>query len=137
MNVMLLSVSVWSGAEAATRDLMHWISALIALPAMAFSGMPFFLSALAALSARRLNMDVPISLAVCLAAGTSLYETAHGGEHAYFDAGITLIFFLLIGRYLDHRTRVLARSAAVEMTSLAARAATVIGDDGERWTVPI
>ncbi len=52
MNVMLLSVSVWAGAEAATRDLLHWISALIALPAIAFSGMPFFRSALTALAAR-------------------------------------------------------------------------------------
>jgi Cu2+-exporting ATPase len=137
MNVMLLSVSVWSGAEAATRDLLHWISALIALPAMAFSGVPFFRSAVAALSAGRLNMDVPISLAVCLAAGTSLYETAHGGQHAYFDAGISLIFFLLIGRYLDHRTRAVARSAAAELTTLAARAATVIGADGRRATVAI
>jgi Cu2+-exporting ATPase len=137
MNVMLLSVSVWSGAEAATRDLLHWISALIALPAIAFSGVPFFRSALEALSARRLNMDVPISLAVGLAAGTSLYETIHGGEHAYFDAGISLIFFLLIGRYLDHRTRAVARSAAAELTALSARAATVIGPDGARETVAI
>jgi Cu2+-exporting ATPase len=137
MNVMLLSVSVWSGAEAATRDLLHWISALIALPAIAFSGVPFFRSALEALSARRLNMDVPISLAVCLAAGTSLYETIHGGEHAYFDAGISLIFFLLIGRYMDHRTRAVARSAAAELTALSARAATVIGPDGARRTVAI
>jgi Cu2+-exporting ATPase len=137
MNVMLLSVSVWSGAEAATRDLLHWISALIALPAMAFSGVPFFRSALSALAARRLNMDVPISLAVCLAAATSLYETAHGGQHAYFDAGISLIFFLLVGRYLDHRTRAVARSAAAELTTLAARAATVLGADGRRLTVAI
>jgi len=136
MNVMLLSVSVWSGAEAATRDLLHWISALIALPAMAFAGMPFFRSAGAALAARRLNMDVPISLAVILAAGTSLYETALGGPHAYFDAGITLLFFLLVGRYLDHRTRAAARSAAAELTALSARAATVIGADGARRTVP-
>jgi Cu2+-exporting ATPase len=137
MNVMLLSVSVWSGAEAATRDLLHWISALIALPAIAFSGVPFFRSAFEALSARRLNMDVPISLAVVLAAGTSLYETIHGGEHAYFDAGISLIFFLLVGRYLDHRTRAVARSAAAELTAMSARAATVIGPDGARETVAV
>jgi Cu2+-exporting ATPase len=137
MNVMLLSVSVWSGAEAATRDLLHWISALIALPAIAFSGVPFFRSALTALVARRLNMDVPISLAACMAAGTSLYETIQGGEHAYFDAGISLIFFLLIGRYLDHRTRAVARSAAAELTAMSARAATVIGPDGARETVAI
>ena len=62
-NIMLLSVSVWSGASDATRDLFHWISALIALPAIAYAGRPFFRSAWRALSARSLNMDVPISLA--------------------------------------------------------------------------
>lgn len=136
MNVMLLSISVWSGAEAATRDLLHWISALIALPAIAYAGVPFFRSAAQALKARRLNMDVPISLAVCLAAGTSLYETSMSGQHAYFDAGISLLFFLLVGRYLDHRTRAKARSAAAELTALAALSANVIGEDGERYTVP-
>ena len=136
MNVMLLSVAVWSGAEAATRDLLHWVSAMIALPAVAFAGVPFFRSARRALAARRLNMDVPISLAICLAAGTSLYETAASGQHAYFDAAISLTFFLLIGRYLDHRTRAAARSAAAELSALQARSATVIEADGSRRTVP-
>lgn len=118
MNVMLLSVAVWSGAEGATRDLMHWISAAIAIPAVIFSGRPFYVSALGALRARRLNMDVPITLAIVLAVGTSLYETILSGEHAYFDAAIALCFFLLAGRYLDHRTRASARSAAQELAAL-------------------
>lgn len=118
MNIMLLSVAVWSGAEAATRDMFHWISAAIAIPAVAFSGQPFFSSAWSALRARRLNMDVPISLAILLAVGMSLYETAHSGEHAYFDAAVSLTFFLLAGRYLDFRTRASARSAAQELAAL-------------------
>ena len=118
MNVMLLSVSVWSGAEDATRDLFHWISAAIALPAIAFSGQPFFKNAWAALSVRRLNMDVPITLAILLAMATSLWETSLSGEYAYFDAALALTFFLLAGRYLDHRTRAIARSAAEELTAL-------------------
>jgi Cu2+-exporting ATPase len=52
MNVMLLSVAVWSGAEGVTRDMMHWISAAIALPAIVFSGRPFYVSAWAALKGR-------------------------------------------------------------------------------------
>ena len=118
MNVMLLSVSVWSGATDATRDMFHWISAAIALPAIAYAAQPFFRNAWSALSVRRLNMDVPIALAIVLALVTSLWETSLSGEHAYFDAALMLTFFLLAGRYLDHRTRAVARSAAEELTAL-------------------
>jgi len=131
MNVMLLSISVWSGAEAATRDLFHWISAAIALPAIAFSGVPFFRNAWAALRQGRLNMDVPITLAILLAVITSLWETTLSGEHAYFDAAIALTFFLLAGRYLDHRTRAIARSAAEELTALEVPRATRLRDGAE------
>jgi Cu2+-exporting ATPase len=136
-NVMLLSVSVWSGAEAATRDLFHWISALIALPAIAYAGRPFFRSAVKAVAAGGLNMDVPISIGVLLAAGMSLYETATGGPHAYFDAAISLLFFLLVGRALDHRMRDVARSAAARLLSLTARSAMRINPDGTVAHVPL
>lgn len=132
MNVMLLSVAVWSGAADATRDLFHWISAAIAIPAVAFSGRPFFVSAWGALRTGRLNMDVPITLAILLAIGTSLYETAHSGHHAYFDAAISLTFFLLGGRYLDHRTRAVARSAAEELAALEVPRALKLVDSGPR-----
>ncbi len=118
MNVMLLSVAVWSGAEGATRDLFHLISAMIAVPVTLIAGQPFFTSAWAALKGGRMNMDVPIALAILLTLLTSLYETIHSGAHAYFDAAISLTFFLLIGRYMDHRMRRAARSAAKELTAL-------------------
>ncbi|KGJ04964.1 Cu2+-exporting ATPase [Paracoccus halophilus] len=118
MNIMILSVAVWSGAQDATRDMFHWISAAIALPTVAFAGRPFFASAWRAISHGRLGMDVPISLALILASAISVYETIHSGAHAYFDAAVMLCFFLLVGRYLDYRTRAVARSAAEELTAL-------------------
>ena len=135
MNIMLLSVSVWSGAEAVTRDLFHWLSALIALPAVAYAGRPFFRGALAALTRGQLNMDVPISLAVILAALMSLYQTIEGGAEAYFDASVSLLFFLLAGRVLDQWMRARARSAVTQLISLASTGAVVISPSGERQYV--
>src|SRR6056297_2795967 len=127
VNLTLKRASI----DAAPRDLFHWISAAIALPAIAFSGVPFFRNAWAALRQGRLNMDVPITLAILLAVITSLWETALSGEHAYFDAAIALTFFLLAGRYLDHRTRAIARSAAEELTALEVPRATRLTGSAE------
>ncbi len=130
MNVMLFSVAIWSGAQDATRDLFHLISAMISLPAVLFCGQPFFRSAWRALRVRSLNMDVPISLAILLAAGMSFYEVLNGGAHAYFDAALSLTFFLLIGRYLDHRTRQSAHSAARDLAALEVQTAHRVDDRG-------
>ncbi len=137
-NVMLLSVAVWAGVEMmpATRDLLHWVSAIIALPAVVFSGRVFFVSAWKALRGGRLNMDVPISLAVILASLLSIFEVRAGGDHTYFDAAVMLLFFLLIGRYLDFQMRHRARSAANELLSLQRMAAQVIGLDGSISHIP-
>ncbi len=139
-NVMLLSVSVWAGhfqdMGPATRELLHWFSALIALPAIAYAGQPFFRSALTALTRGHTNMDVPISLAVLLAAGMSLHETLRGADHAYFDSAITLLFFLLIGRYLDRRARGRARSAAERLLALQSGAVTVLDAEGHPSSLP-
>ncbi len=136
MNIMILSIAVWSGAEGATRDMFHWISAAIALPTVAFAGQPFFASAWRSLRHGRLGMDVPISLALILASAISLYETIHSGRHAYFDAAVMLCFFLLVGRYLDYRTRAVARSAAEELTALEVPRAFRVTDAGDQ-AVPV
>ena len=140
-NVMLLSVSVWAGhsggMEHATRDMFHWISGLIAMPAIAYSGRPFFRSAVRALRSGAMNMDVPISLAVLLAAAMSLAETIAGAKHVYFDASIMLLFFLLIGRTLDMKMRGRAALAAQNLLALRADAATVIDADGVVRAMPV
>lgn len=139
-NVMLLSISVWAGLRGemgwATRDLMHWLSALIALPAIVYAGQPFFVSAGRALSHGRTNMDVPISIGVVLVSAISLYETFVGGAETYFESATMLLFFLLIGRYLDRRARGRARSAAEQLLLLAAQPASVIAADGSVQRMP-
>ncbi|MBL8630858.1 MAG: cadmium-translocating P-type ATPase [Rhodospirillaceae bacterium] len=139
-NIMLLSVSIWSGnvtdMGTATRDFFHWISALIALPAIAYAGQPFFMSAWEALRGGRVNMDVPISLGVLLATLASVMESIRSGTHAYFDAAVMLLFFLLIGRYLEQNMRGRTRSVAANLLALKAVAATVLEPTGERRSCP-
>lgn len=136
-NIMLLSMSVWSGADAASRDLFHWLSALVALPAIAYSGQVFFRSAWNALRHGQTNMDVPISIGVLLAFAMSLFDTFDHGPYAYFDAAISLLFFLLIGRTLDHMMRERARLAVKGLARLAARGAVVRHDDGAHEYLPV
>jgi Cu2+-exporting ATPase len=135
MNVMLVSVAVWTGNASgdmgpATRELMHWLAALIGLPAILWCGLPFYRSALAALRAGRTNMDVPISLGVLLTAAMSLSETIRGGPYTYFDSAVSLVFLLLIGRFLDRRMRARARRAATQLLALNRAPVSVIGEDG-------
>jgi Cu2+-exporting ATPase len=131
---MLISLGTWFGATQnmgpATRDLMHWVSALIAIPAIAYAGRPFFRSAFAALRHGRTNMDVPVSIGVILVTAMSLWQTVQGGPHIYFDSAVTLLFFLLIGRVLDHRARASARATAEQLLLLRAADVAVLAADG-------
>ncbi|MCO5065328.1 MAG: cadmium-translocating P-type ATPase [Rhizobiaceae bacterium] len=136
-NIMLLSVSVWSGAEGATRDLFHWVSAFIAIPALLIAGRIFYRSAWSALRHGRLNMDVPIAIGITMAYALSLYETLTHGHYAYFDASVTLLFFLLIGRTLDHVMRDRARSAVIGLARLQPQGAVVEECDGRREYRPV
>jgi Cu2+-exporting ATPase len=131
-NVMMLSVAVWVGIDMgpATKDLLHWVSALIGLPCIFYAGLPFYRSAWGALRAKRLNMDVPIAVGVTMTAAMSVSETLRGGPYAYFDAALTLLFFLLAGRYLDARARGKVRATATQLLALAVRPVTVVDASG-------
>lgn len=141
-NAMMFSVPIWAGLFGqelgpATRTLMQWMSAVIAAPCAIYAGMPFFTSAWRSLRKGRANMDVPISIGVILTLLISFVETILGGADTYFDAAISLLFLLLIGRWLDHRLRANARSAASDLLAMQAPAAVVVGEGGIEHRAPL
>lgn len=140
-NIMLLSVALWAATEktmgVATHDLMHALQALIAIPTTIYAGRPFFRSAWEALRHGRTNMDVPISVALLLTTGMSVFEWTHHGTYAYFDSVVMLLFLLLIGRWLDRRTRGRAKAAAESLLAMMAGNATIRTDAGQAQLVPI
>jgi len=141
MNVMLLSVSLWAGAEhdlnPSTADLFHWLSALVALPTAAYAGMPFFESAARSLRAGSVNMDFPISLGVILALGMSFLQTITHAHVAYYESALMLLMFLLAGRYLDQRMRRRTRDFAVNLSAIRADRAMKLMANGEARETPI
>ena len=141
-NAMMFTVPVWAGffgqeLDPSTRQLMYWFAAAVATPCALFAGMPFFRSAWASLRKGRANMDVPISIGVILTLIVSFSETLQNGPHAYFDAAVTLLFLLLIGRYLDHKLRARARGAARDLLALQAPVATRLSSDGTEQAIPV
>ncbi|MBX9460514.1 MAG: cadmium-translocating P-type ATPase [Brevundimonas sp.] len=142
MNAMMFSVPIWAGLfdqelGPATRTMMMWMSAAVGAPCAVFAGMPFFESAWRSLRAGRANMDVPISVGVILTLAISFSETILHGRDAYFDAAVSLLFLLLIGRWLDHTLRARARSAAGDLLALQAPAASVVDAQGRERSVPL
>jgi Cu2+-exporting ATPase len=137
MNIMSLSVSVWAGADGSTRNILHWICAGIALPALLYSGRVFYQSAWQALKHGQTNMDVPISIGIAAAFALSVYDTYHGYAHTYFDAATSLVFFLLIGRTLDYVMRERTRTAVKGLAHLSPRGAMTIKANGEYEYLPL
>ena len=141
-NVMMFSVPVWAGLfgqelDASTRSLMYWMSAIVATPCALYAGRIFFESAWRSLRRGKANMDVPISIGVILTLIVSFSETLQGGRHAYFDAAVSLLFLLLIGRWMDHQLRARAMSAARDLLALQAPVARRLDAAGLEHGVPI
>lgn len=131
ISIMMITFGIWVGnyngeIGVYLRTLLHWIVAIIAVPSVIFSAAPFFKSAYNALSAKRTNMDIPISIATITATLISVYETIIADQFTYFDAAVNLVFFLLIGRYLDLKIRNKARQYAQNLILTQAKSITLI-----------
>ena len=135
--VMGLTDAIWYGSDldSQMRSQFFWLAGVVTIPASLYAGQPFFRSAWKSLAARATNMDVPISLAVLLALGLSIYQTVHGERHTYFDAAVMLVFLLLIGRYLDYRLRDRARGAARHLLALQSVLVRRLSPSGEVRTI--
>lgn len=138
MNVMMFTVPIWAGADMGegTRTFLYWAAAIVATPCALYAGMPFFESAWRSLRRGQANMDVPITIGVLLTLAVSFSETILRGREAYFDAAVSLLFLLLVGRFLDHQLRARARSAARSLLALQAPLATLLDDACQPRRIP-
>ncbi len=109
MQAMMYAVALYAGAldgiDPVYRDFFRIAGLIISTPVVFFGGWPFLSSALRALRAGSISMDVPVSLALLMGWAGSLVTTVTGGEHVYFESVSMFVFFLLVSRWLEARQR--------------------------------
>jgi Cu2+-exporting ATPase len=139
-NVMMVAVALYAGwfgrIEAEYETYFRWVSLLLTAPAILGPGRVFFTSARAALVARRLHMDVPIALALAAGFLRGAINTVRGSGPIYFDGVATLVFLLLVGRFLQQRAQRAATDSTELLASLSPRTARLLEDDGAVREVP-
>lgn len=140
MQVMMIAVAMYVGAvsdmDTGMRNFLRWISLVMTTPVVFYSARVFFTSAWRDLRHGRFGMDVPVSLAIGIAFGASVWATLTGGGEVYFDSVSMFTFFLLSGRYLEMAARHKAGQVAEELVRLMPATATRLRD-GEQEVIPV
>lgn len=99
-NIMLLSVSLYSGADQSEfRSYFEWVSALLFLPVLFYSAIPFYRVAFSDIKKRQISIDLPIVIAIIGGAILSIYHLIATGGDIYFDSLAVLVFLLLSSRH--------------------------------------
>jgi Cu2+-exporting ATPase len=140
INVMLAALALYSGwlggMDAQFTAFFRWISFALVTPAMFWPGRVFFVGAWSALRARTLHMDVPIALGLAAGYVQGAHNTIRGDGPVYFDGLATLIFALLVGRYLQQRGQRSAADSAELVFSLTPTTAHVVESSGDARDIP-
>ncbi|MGJ8692361.1 MAG: heavy metal translocating P-type ATPase [Thalassotalea sp.] len=128
MQVMMIAVGLYygafSGMDAHNAIYLRWTSMLLSLPIILYGAYPFYQGALKALKAKRLSMDVPVSIAIILAFSASCWATIHQTGEVYFESVSMFTFLLLIGKFLEFRARSRAAQVSANLLKLMPMTAT-------------
>ncbi len=140
-NVMMMSLSLYAGwfsdMDADTTQLFRWVSMFVTLPSLLWSAQPFYQGAWSALKTRLLHMDLPVAIGLSAGYLGGAWNVLRGQGEIYFDSVASLIFLLLVGRWVQLRQRRQASDAAELLFSLAPSAVHLVDARGAVQDVAI
>lgn len=139
MNLLWVSIALYTGADKGEfREMFHWIGFALATPTLLYSGWPFLKGAWTGLKQLHLGMDLPIAIGATTTYSYSVYVMLSQSQlgEVYFDTVVNFIFVILVGRFLEAKSKRHAISATQRLLDLQPRVAHVIRD-GETRIVPI
>ncbi|MBN8596353.1 MAG: heavy metal translocating P-type ATPase [Planctomycetes bacterium] len=133
-NIMLLFFALYAGMfegiEREHEQLFRWTAMLLNTLCLAWPGLVFARSAIAALRARTINLDVPIAMGLYLGGAWGIWKTIAGSGDLYFDSISALVFFLLIGRMIQLRQQRYAADSLELLFNLRPATARRVHEDG-------
>jgi len=139
MNLLWVSIALYSGADKGEfKQLFHWVGFLLATPTLFYSGWPFLKGAWRSIKVSSLTMDVPIAIGASATYSYSVFITISQptiGE-VYYDTVVNFIFVILVGRFLEAKSKRHAVDATQRLMDLQPRVAHVVRDN-ETHIVPI
>ncbi|NVK56730.1 MAG: cadmium-translocating P-type ATPase [Alteromonadaceae bacterium] len=134
MQVMMLMTGLYfdlfGNIEQETRQYFYWVALVLTTPVVFYSGSTFYLGAIKAISARTVNMDVPVTIAVFGTYIAGLKATLLQSGDVYFESICMFIFLLLLSRYLEHRSRHRATQISANMMQYIPVTAQRLSADG-------
>ncbi|MFW2373675.1 MAG: heavy metal translocating P-type ATPase, partial [Gammaproteobacteria bacterium] len=139
MNLLWVSIALYTGADKGEfRSLFHWIGLVLATPTLLYSGWPFLKGAWTGLRQMHLTMDLPIAIGATTTYLYSVYVTLSQTQigEVYFDTVVNFIFVILVGRFLEAKSKRHAVAATQRLLDLQPRVAHVLRD-GETHVIPI
>lgn len=104
-NIMLFVIPIYAGLEGPWKTIFEWLSFLLFLPVVLYSGTSFYRGAWSALRLRTVNIDLPITLALWSGFVLSTLNLIRGNGFIYFDSTASFIFLILGSRYFLKRTQ--------------------------------
>jgi Cu+-exporting ATPase len=108
-NIMMLSLPHYFSeghffADGMLNKLFNYLTVALSLPVFFYCAEAFFISSYQIIKQKKINIDVPITLAIVIAFIVSLVLTFVYNKLGYLDSMSGIVFFMLLGRFFQNKS---------------------------------
>ncbi len=108
-NIMMLSLPDYFAAGNFLNDgrlnlVFNYLTLVLSLPVFFYTAREFFVSSWQQLMLKKLNIDIPIALAILITFVVSVYRILVEHQLGYMDTMAGIVFFMLLGRFFQNKS---------------------------------
>lgn len=123
----------------------NYIMWVLATPVLVVWGRSFYINAWSQLKIKKANMDSLVALSTGIAYIFSVFNTLNPQywhskglhPHVYFEASVVIIFFILLGKWLEEKAKSNTSNAIKKLIGLQPKTVSLLQHDNTTIQVPI